>query len=129
MNYPFRNALIAYLLGGDADAFRETLETIRENYPPNAFYSLMNFLGTHDTPRILTVLGASHMPDSKEARAVHRLSPEERQLGLARLRLAALVLFTFPGSPLSIMVTKPEWRAGRTPLTGRVIHGAGRTRN
>ena len=99
MNYPFRNALIAYLLGGDADAFRETLETIRENYPPNAFYSLMNFLGTHDTPRILTVLGASHVPGSKAARAVCCLSPEERQLGLARLHLAALVLFTFPGSP------------------------------
>ncbi len=99
MNYPFRNALIAYLLGGDADDFREALETIRENYPPNAFSSLMNFLSTHDTPRILTVLGASHVPDSKEERAVYRLSPEERQLGLARLRLAALVLFTFPGSP------------------------------
>ena len=99
MNYPFRNALIAYLLGGNADEFRETLETIRENYPPNAFSSLMNFLGTHDTPRILTVLGASHVPDSKEERASYRLSPEERQLGLARLRLAALVLFTFPGAP------------------------------
>ena len=99
MNYPFRNALIAYLLGGDADEFRETLEVIRENYPPNAFSSLMNFLGTHDTPRILTVLGASHVPDSKEDRASYRLSPEERQMGLARLRLAALVLFTFPGAP------------------------------
>ena len=99
MNHPFRNALIAYLLGGDADEFRETLEAIRENYPPNAFSSLMNFLGTHDTPRILTVLGASHVPDSKEDRASYRLSPEERQLGLARLRLAALILFTFPGSP------------------------------
>ena len=99
MNYPFRNALIAYLLGGDADEFRETLEAIRENYPPNAFFSLMNFLGTHDTPRILTVLGASHVPDSKEDRASYRLSPEERQMGLARLRLAALILFTFPGAP------------------------------
>lgn len=99
MNYPFRNAIIAYLLGGDADEFRETLEVIRENYPPNAFSPLMNFLGTHDTPRILTVLGASHVPDSKEERASYRLSPEERQMGLARLRLAALVLFTFPGSP------------------------------
>ena len=50
MNYPFRTALIAYLLGGDADEFRETLESLRENYPPHAFYSLMNFLSTHDTP-------------------------------------------------------------------------------
>lgn len=99
MNYPFRTALIAYLLGGDADEFRETLESLRENYPPHAFYSLMNFLSTHDTPRILTVLGADHMPGSKEERAVFRLSPVRRQLGLKRLRLAALVLFTFPGAP------------------------------
>ena len=99
MNYPFRTALIAYLLGGDADEFRETLESLRENYPPHAFYSLMNFLSTHDTPRILTVLGADHVPDFKEERAVFRLSPARRQLGLKRLRLAALVLFTFPGAP------------------------------
>lgn len=99
MNYPFRTALIAYLLGGDADEFRETLESLRENYPPHAFFSLMNFLSTHDTPRILTVLGADHVPDSKEERAVFRLSPARRQLGLKRLRLAALVLFTFPGAP------------------------------
>ena len=99
MNYPFRTALIAYLLGGDADEFRETLESLRENYPPHAFYSLMNFLSTHDTPRILTVLGADRVPGSKEERAVFRLSPAERQLGLKRLRLAALVLFTFPGAP------------------------------
>ena len=99
MNYPFRTALIAYLLGGDADEFRETLESLRESYPPHAFYSLMNFLSTHDTPRILTVLGADHVPGSKEERAVFRLSPARRQLGLKRLRLAALVLFTFPGAP------------------------------
>ena len=99
MNYPFRTALIAYLLGGDADEFREALESLRENYPPHAFYSLMNFLSTHDTPRILTVLGADHVPGSKEERAVFRLSPARRQLGLKRLRLAALVLFTFPGAP------------------------------
>ena len=99
MNYPFRTALIAYLLGGDADEFRETLESLRENYPPHAFYSLMNFLSTHDTPRILTVLGADHVPDSKEERAVFRLSPARQQLGLKRLRLAALVRFTFPGAP------------------------------
>ena len=99
MNYPFRTALIAYLLGGDADEFRETLESLRENYPPHAFYSLMNFLSTHDTPRILTVLGADHVPGSKEERAVFLLSPARRQLGLKRLRLAALVLFTFPGAP------------------------------
>ncbi|WP_298034428.1 glycoside hydrolase family 13 protein [uncultured Dysosmobacter sp.] len=99
MNYPFRTALLNYLRGGDADVFREAMETLRENYPPAAFYSAMNFLGTHDTARILTVLGADRVPETKAERAAYRLSPAERERGEALVKLAALVLFTFPGSP------------------------------
>ena len=99
MNYPFRTALLAYLQGGGAEDFQNAMETIRENYPPAAFYSAMNFLGTHDTPRILTVLGADHVPETREARAAFRLSPDQRAKGAALVRLAALILFTFPGSP------------------------------
>ena len=55
MSYPFRRAAMDWLLGGDAAAFRDSMETLRENYPTPAFYSAMNFLGTHDTPRILTL--------------------------------------------------------------------------
>lgn len=99
MNYPFRTALLAYLQGGDADDFREAMETIRENYPPAAFFSAMNFLGTHDTPRILTVLGAEQIPETREQRARFRLSPDQRAKGAALVKLAALILFSFPGSP------------------------------
>lgn len=100
MNYPFRTAALAFLQGGDGADFRESMETLRENYPPPAFYSAMNFLGTHDTPRILTVLGAEKPPSSKEDRAVFSLSPEERATGLALLRAAAVLLYAFPGSPM-----------------------------
>ena len=100
MNYPFRTALLAFLNGGDADDFREAMETLRENYPPAAFYSAMNFLGTHDTPRILTLLGAERTPESKAERAAYRLLPWERDRAAKKLRLASLVLFTFPGSPM-----------------------------
>lgn len=99
MNYPFRTALLNYLKGGDSNDFREAMETLRENYPHDAFYSAMNFLGTHDTARILTVLGADTVPDTKAQRAAFRLSPEQRKRGIALVELAALVLFTFPGSP------------------------------
>ena len=99
MNYPFRTAALGWLTGGDAADFREMMETIRENYPPAAFYGAMNFLGTHDTPRILTLLGARETPPTQAERAAYRLSPEELAMGLARLRLGAMLLFTFPGSP------------------------------
>lgn len=100
MNYPFRNALLDYLLHGDAACFREAMETLRENYPPAAFYGAMNFLGTHDTPRIVTVLGyRGAWPQSREERARIQLNPAEYHAGVKRLKLAALVMFAFPGSP------------------------------
>lgn len=99
MNYPFRTAALAWLRGGDASDFRRDMEEIRENYPPAAFHSGLNILGTHDTPRLLTMLGAARTPESKDDRAAYRLSPEELDMGLARLRLGALLLYSFPGSP------------------------------
>ena len=100
MNYPFRTALIAYLTGQtNAEAFRDRMETIRENYPAPAFYGAMNFLSTHDTPRLLTVLGCSQVPADREERMRYRLSPQERARGAALLRIAALILYAFPGSP------------------------------
>ncbi|MBE6989698.1 MAG: glycoside hydrolase family 13 protein [Ruminococcaceae bacterium] len=101
MNYPFRAATLHWLAGGSAAEFRESMETLRENYPPAAYYSALNILGTHDTARVLTLLGASNDAPvgSKDQRAVYRLSPAERARGAARLRLAALLLYAFPGSP------------------------------
>ncbi len=101
MNYPFRNSLISFLLGADAACFRDAMETLRENYPPFAFASAMNFLGTHDTPRILTLLGVGSdcRENTKAWRADFRMGAGQRALALARLRLGALVLFAFPGAP------------------------------
>ena len=99
MNYPLRTATLDYIRGGSAAAFRDTMEEQQENYPPAAFHSGLNILGTHDTPRILTLLGADAIPDSKEARAAYHLSPENRRLAVRRLTLAAMLLYTFPGSP------------------------------
>ena len=101
MNYPFRAAALAYLLGGPGEDFQEAMETLRENYPPDAFYSAMNLLGTHDTPRVLTLLGTHphEPPDSRMERASYRMSPAQRRRGLALLRVGAVLLYTFPGSP------------------------------
>ena len=76
MNYPFRTATLDYLLGGDAAAFRTALETLQEHYPPFAFHNAMNFLGTHDTPRILTVLGLGTAEAAEAADTL--LTPAQR---------------------------------------------------
>lgn len=101
MNYPFRGAALAYLRGGDARDFMEAMETLRENYPRFAFYSAMNALGTHDTPRILTLLGVGNecQDRSREWRSSFRMDPDQRRRGKELLKLGAALLFAFPGSP------------------------------
>ena len=101
MNYPLRNAILDYVRGGRAEDFMEAMETIREHYPPAAFYSALNSLGTHDTSRILTLLGQSEDLSgySRDWRARHRLDRFERQRAVRRLKLASALLYAFPGSP------------------------------
>ena len=99
MNYPFRTAALQWLCGGDASDFRESMETLRENYPPDAYYSAMNFLSTHDTPRILTLLGGEPVPEDKPGRAAARPYPAGYELARRRLMLGAMLLYAFPGSP------------------------------
>ena len=119
MNYPFRTAALAWLLGGDAGAFRESMEEIREHYPSPAFYSAMNFLGTHDTPRILTLLGGEPVPESKEARAEARLSSAGYRLARQRLMLGALLLYAFPGSPTVYYGDEAGMQGYEDPLNRR----------
>ena len=99
MNYPFRTALLDYLRGGDASQFMETMETLRENYPRCAYYSAMNLLGTHDTPRILTALGIDALPADRTERARYAMPPEQYDRACRRLLLASAIQFCFPGSP------------------------------
>jgi glycosidase len=62
----------------------------------------MNSLGTHDTPRILTLLGegSDRKGDtSRDWRSASRLSPEQRAIAVRRLKLGSLLLYALPGSP------------------------------
>ena len=100
MNYPFRTALLDWLRGGDAARFMETMEALRENYPPFAYYSAMNAMSTHDTLRALTLLGAGDGAGmSRQEKSVHRLTEEACKRGKALLMTGAAVMFCFPGSP------------------------------
>ena len=105
MNYPFRGAAWTTLRGGDAEDFMETMETLRENYPPFAFYSAMNSLGTHDTPRILTLLGVGGecRERSREWRASFRMEPDQRRRGKELLKLGAALLFALPRLPHGVL--------------------------
>ena len=120
MNYPFRTTVIDYLLNGTAEHFRDEMETLRENYPRFAFYSAMNSLGTHDTLRILTCLGTGDTEMTAHENT-YIMTPEERTLGIARLKLGADILFTFPGAPTVYYGDEAGMEGGKDPWNRRTF--------
>ncbi len=100
MNYPFRNAVLALLQHRDVPFFVHTLTEIYASYPRPISDSLMNLLGTHDTCRILTVLGDGEGEGySNTALSRRRLTPEQKQRGVALLKIASTLQFTVYGTP------------------------------
>lgn len=101
MNYPFRNAVLDLLLRRDAAAFVHTLTEIYASYPREVSDGLMNLLGTHDTARILTVLGDPTEGEDKSnaALSVARLSPDAKRQAIRLLKIASTLQFTAYGIP------------------------------
>jgi len=88
MNYIFRNAVLDYAAGKPAREAYANLELMREAYPQQALYALMNLLSTHDQARALHHFGYH---DDGDAKAL--------KLAKQRLRLAVFFQMTYPGSP------------------------------
>ena len=108
MNYRLRDAVIGLLAPqpfdskGFADSgdglnpseFAARLESVREDYPDAAYYSLMNLLDSHDTERLLWTL-----TPGQETTADKELNAANVTEGKKRQQIASLIQFTVPGAP------------------------------
>ena len=101
MNYPVRSGILAFIRDGDAEMLYHTLTELYASYPRSVSDALMNLIGTHDTERILTVLGADWEDYDKtnDEQATLRLSPEKRERAARLLKLASTLQFTVFGIP------------------------------
>lgn len=100
MNYPYKDAIIGFLRGDqNAIALGDTVMTLAENYPKPVLDCLMNILGTHDTMRILTVLGTTDFSLNRDAKAHSFLNDPQLKLASERLKAAAFLQFMLPGCP------------------------------
>ena len=100
MNYVFRNAVLDYAKGGSAKASVKTLEKIRERYPKEAFYAMMNLVGSHDTTRLLSFLDGIN--DDRQQTDIDSAFPTYEKTSLQakqRQYLVALIQMTYPGAP------------------------------
>ncbi len=107
MNYRFRNAILGFFGtvdnkgfpdDGQSDQppslFARKLDSVREDYPDAAYYTMMNLMGSHDTMRILWALTPGE--NNREDR---EFNPVNLAQGKALLELATVVQFTIPGAP------------------------------
>jgi glycosidase len=81
--------VLEYAAGGKASELYRNIELMREAYPPQAFYALMNLLSTHDQARSLHYLG--WQTDDANTSVIQRAKQ--------RLKLAIFFQMTFPGAP------------------------------
>ncbi len=100
MNYPVRTGIIDFLTSGKTDSLVYALTDIIDNAPERIRNMQMNLLGTHDTERILTVLGGEHAEGrSNEYLSKKKMNDLERGTAKRRLRMAYTILATVPGIP------------------------------
>lgn len=107
MNYRFRNAILGFFGTVDHKGFADDgqsdqppsllarkLNSVREDYPDAAYYTLLNLMDSHDTQRILWSLtpGAGN----RESRELDAASLAQ---GKELLKLATVVQMTVPGAP------------------------------
>ena len=101
MNYPLRSSIIDFCTYGDAETLYNTLVEIYSSYPRQVSDKLMNIIGTHDTERILTVLGRDMGDEDRSMYELSRarLSLDQLERGINLLKIAAALQYTVYGIP------------------------------
>ncbi len=100
MNYPIRNAIISFVKFGDGESLYNTLTEIYSTYPRQVSDCLMNIIGTHDTERILTVLGGDEDKGYVNAKlAAMKMTESQKESAKTRLKIASALQFTVYGIP------------------------------
>ena len=101
MNYPVKNAILALLRDKDTEFFYNTVTEIHSSYPKPVLDCLMNIISTHDTERMLTLLGDETAGEGKSNRELStlRLSPEKREEAKKLMKLASVIQYTIFGIP------------------------------
>ncbi|MBR5881588.1 MAG: glycoside hydrolase family 13 protein [Clostridia bacterium] len=101
MNYPVRNGILDFIRYRDAEGLYHVLTELYSSYPEEVCHALMNLVGTHDTERVLTMLGSTEedLDASNDQLAHYRLSDERRQQAVGLVKIAAALQYTVFGIP------------------------------
>ncbi len=117
MNYPIKDGIVSYINSGCADTLKDAVCDIYSSYPASCSLSLMNIIGTHDTERILTVLGTDRYKGmcGDELKSL-KLTEEELENAERKLLCASVLQFTLPGVPSVYYGDEAGVQGGRDPF-------------
>jgi cyclomaltodextrinase len=116
MNYQFMRACLEFFVGsrgdpafmaagygipkpGDASQFAASMDTLLHRYPQAATGVMLNLLDSHDTPRFITLAGGDK----------------------TALRMALLMLMTYPGAPSIFYGDEVGMSGGKDPDNRRAM--------
>ena len=103
MDYPFSDAIIDFLIGKtDSSALKAALCAQLEGYPKDFMRAQLGLLGSHDMPRVLSILAGGQRKDGPMPRAeqAHWRPGEERAARAKELlKLASCIQFAMPFMP------------------------------
>ena len=100
MNYPLKEAIIAYMQSGDASRLLYTIRVLINHYPKQTLDCLMNIISTHDTSRILTVLGGIYCKNKDEMASPNaKMSEKAKVDAIKKLKMAVVLQYLLPGVP------------------------------
>ena len=94
MNYKLSDTLMHFVMGGKAQDSDDVLTQLRQNYPKQALYDLMNIVDSHDTARAIYLYGGG-----KDGVVQASKSDFDYNLGKSRLKMAVAFELGYPGMP------------------------------
>ena len=106
MNYAQRALMVDFVTGAkEARRMNDELTRLRENYPPENFYAMLNLISSHDIERILTVLSAAGGTDGEDVETTAK----------KRLKLLTTWQMTMPGAPCIYYGDEAGLTGGKDP--------------
>ena len=101
MNYPVRNGILDFIRYRDAEGLYHVLTELYSSYPEQVCHALMNLVGTHDTERVLTMLGSTEedLDKTNEQLSTYRLHAKQRAVAVPFVKMAAALQYTVFGIP------------------------------
>ena len=99
MNYPLRDAIINFLFTKNNAYLKSVVYQQLNNYPKIALDCLMNVLSTHDSVRIITLLGSTNLQTDKDLMAEDKLTRYEYNNGRELEKIASVLQYFLYGVP------------------------------